>query len=144
MASINFFSQTLPFKVPFPRKTASWIKSAIRKEKQRLHELNFIFCTDEELYGINVEYLNHKTYTDIITFDNSEDKGVLEGDIYISVDRVRENASALSIPFETELQRVMIHGVLHLLGYKDKTARHKSEMRKKEDAYLSLYPRASK
>jgi probable rRNA maturation factor len=140
MASINFFSQTLPFKVHFPRKTSSWIKSTIKKEKHRLNMLNFIFCTDEELYQINVQYLKHKTFTDIITFDNSEEPGLVEGDIYISIDRVKDNASSLGIPFETELNRVMIHGVLHLLGYKDKTSAHKTKMRKKEDAYLSLYP----
>jgi probable rRNA maturation factor len=140
MASINFFSQTLPFKVPFPRKTASWVKSTIQKEKHTLIELNFIFCSDEELHQINVQYLNHNTLTDIITFDNSEQKGSLEGDIYISIDRVKENAHSLGHSFKEELNRVMIHGVLHLLGYKDKSPRHKKEMRKKEDAYLSLYP----
>jgi probable rRNA maturation factor len=140
MASINFFSQTLPFKVPFPRKTSAWIKSAIQKERHKLKEINFIFCTDEELYQINVQYLKHKTFTDIITFDNSEEDGLIEGDIYISIDRVKENAGTLGIPFPSELKRVIIHGVLHLLGYKDKTPLHKKEMRKKEDAYLSLYP----
>lgn len=138
MASINFFSQSIPFNVPSPRKTSSWIKSVIKKEKHLLEELNFIFCTDEELYQINVEYLKHKTFTDIITFDNSDQRGLIEGDIYISIDRVKENAYSLGITFEIELQRVMIHGVLHLLGYKDKTLAHKKEMRKKEDAYLSL------
>lgn len=89
---------------------------------------------------MNVEYLKHKTLTDIITFDNSDEKGVLEGDIYISIDRVKENAASLGVVFTSELNRVIIHGVLHLLGYKDKTPVHKKEMRKKEDAYLSLYP----
>lgn len=87
---------------------------------------------------MNIQYLNHKTYTDIITFDNSEAPKLLEGDIFISVDRVKENAEKLKIPFVHELHRVMIHGVLHLLGYSDKTPRKKAEMRKKEDAYLSL------
>jgi probable rRNA maturation factor len=139
MASINFFSQSIPFKVPFPRKTASWIKAAIKKEKHSLKELNFIFCTDEELYEINVEYLKHKTLTDIITFDNSDEENVIEGDIYVSVDRVKENAAEYGIEFPLELRRVVIHGVLHLLGYSDKTSANQKEMRKKEDAYLSLY-----
>lgn len=139
MASINFFSQSRPFKLPHPRKTVSWIKSAIQKEKHDLNELNFIFCTDEELYQINVQYLNHQTYTDIITFDNTDQQGSIEGDIYISIDRVRDNATSLNVSFESELRRVIIHGVLHLLGYKDKNAAQKREMRKKEDAYLSLY-----
>ena len=139
MASINFFSQTIPFKVPFPRKTTAWLKAAIVKEKHALKELNFIFCTDEELYELNVEYLNHKTLTDIITFDNSEEEGTIEGDIYISVDRVKENASTYGKDFEDELKRVLIHGVLHLLGYKDKTSASKKEMRDKEDLYLSKF-----
>ena len=139
MASINFFSKTIPFKVPFPRKTTAWLKAAIVKEKHALKELNFIFCTDEELYELNVEYLNHKTLTDIITFDNSEEEGTIEGDIYISVDRVKENASTYGKDFEDELKRVLIHGVLHLLGYKDKTSASKKEMRDKEDLYLSKF-----
>ncbi|HEY0741119.1 MAG TPA: rRNA maturation RNase YbeY [Chryseosolibacter sp.] len=140
MASVNFFSQTLPFKVPFPRKTASWIKSAVLKEKHSLQELNFIFCTDQELHQINLEYLNHDTLTDIITFDNSETQGVIEGDIYISVERVRENAEVFKKAFDNELHRVMIHGVLHLLGYQDKTSSQKKAMRDKEDFYLGKYP----
>jgi rRNA maturation RNase YbeY len=143
MASVNFFSQTIPFKVSSPRKTANWIKATIQKEKYSLGELNFIFCSDEELYQINLEYLNHKTFTDIITFDNSEEKGVVEGDIYISVDRVKENAAKYGSEFSNELKRVIIHGVLHLLGYNDKSPNHQKEMRKKEDAYLSLYNQAS-
>ncbi len=139
MASINFFSQSLPFKVPFPRKTSSWIKSAIKKEKHSLTELNFIFCSDEELHAINLQYLNHDDLTDIITFDNSEQTGDVEGDIYISVDRVKENAALYNTSFEIELRRVLIHGVLHLMGYKDKSPVQKKEMRKKEDVYLSLY-----
>jgi rRNA maturation RNase YbeY len=86
---------------------------------------------------MNIEYLNHQTYTDIITFDNSEQEGDIEGDIFISVDRVKENAEKLKIEFSKELRRVLIHGILHLVGYSDKSARQKAEMRKKEDFYLS-------
>ena len=139
MASINFFSQTIPFKVPFPRKTSAWIKAVIKKEKHSLKEINFIFCSDTELHQINLEYLNHDDFTDIITFDNSEEKGVIEGDIYISTDRVRENAATYQKEFSNELKRVMIHGVLHLLGYKDKSIAAKKQMRLKEDFYLSLF-----
>lgn len=139
MASINFFSQTAPFKIPFPRKTSAWIKAVIKKEKQSLKELNFIFCSDAELHQINLEYLNHDDFTDIITFDNSDEKGVIEGDIYISIDRVRENASSYKKEFSNELNRVIIHGVLHLLGYKDKTAAAKKVMRSKEDSYLAIF-----
>ena len=101
-------------------------------------ELNFIFCNDQYLLEINQQYLNHNTYTDIITFNHSDDKGTIEGDIFISLDRVAENSSTLDIPFELELHRVMIHGVLHLVGYSDKTTPQKNEMRKKEDESLSL------
>lgn len=138
MAVVNYFYQVSSFKVPFPRKTSSWIQSSIKKEKHKLSGLNFIFCSDEQLLKINQDYLNHNTYTDIVTFDNSEDKSQIEGDIFISVDRVVDNAQKLNIPFQDELNRVMIHGVLHLLGYSDKSFAKKKEMRKKEDVYLSL------
>lgn len=138
MPSIKFFTEEVAFKLPHPRKTSSWIKSAIQREKKSLANLTYIFCSDEYLYGINVEYLRHKTYTDIITFDMSEGSGEIEGDIFISIDRVRENSEKLGTPFEEELHRVIIHGALHLIGYSDKTPAQKTTMRRKEDAYLSL------
>lgn len=138
MGSIRFFTEDIAFKLPHPRKTTAWIKSAILKEKHSLGELNYIFCSDEHLLKINIEYLNHKTLTDIITFDNSDEHGVIEGDIFISIDRVRDNAAKFSSDFDSELHRVLIHGVLHLAGYSDKTPEQKTAMRKKEDAYLSL------
>ena len=138
MPIINFFSEDLVFKVPFPRKTAAWIRSSIRKEKKHLRQINFIFCSDEYLLEKNISYLNHKTLTDVITFNNSDDEGMIEGDVFISVDRIRANAEAFQTDFVDELNRVMIHGVLHLIGYADKTIADKSTMRKKEDAYLSL------
>lgn len=143
MASLQFFSEDISFKPPHPRKTKSWIKQTIAKEKKTPGDLNFIFCSDDYLLQINIQYLDHQTYTDIITFDNSEDPKIIEGDIFISVDRVRENASKFSRPFEEELRRVIIHGVLHLIGYSDKTAAQKTAMRRKEDAYLSLYLRST-
>jgi probable rRNA maturation factor len=139
MASINFFSQDISFKVPQPRKTSSWIKTVISAEKQSLKEINFIFCSDKHLLGINQAYLKHNTYTDIITFDTRDSDGPLEGDIFISVDRVKENSLKLHQQMDIELKRVIIHGVLHLLGYGDKTERQIKQMRKKEDAYLSLW-----
>lgn len=139
MAAVNFFFQDTPFKLKNSQKISRWIKSAIKAERSSLNELNFIFCSDESLLKINIEYLNHQTYTDIITFDNrDESTGPLEGDIFISIDRVTENATKLKVGFDDELHRVIIHGVLHLLGYGDKTSHKKAEMRKKEDAYLSL------
>jgi probable rRNA maturation factor len=139
MASVNFFSKAISFKLPKPRKTSSWIQTVVKSEKSSVRELNFVFCSDEHLLSINLQYLNHKTYTDIITFDNSEHPDEIEGDIFISVERVKENAQKLHIPFQMELNRVIIHGVLHLLGYSDKTKAQIKEMRKKEDAYLSLW-----
>jgi rRNA maturation RNase YbeY len=88
---------------------------------------------------MNVKYLGHHTYTDIITFSHSEISGVIDGEVFISIPRVKDNSSSFRVLFENELHRVIIHGVLHLIGYSDKTALKKQEMRKKEDAYLSLF-----
>jgi|SRR5690606_3850977 len=139
MADVDFFFEDInQFKVPKPIRTRRWIRSVIRKEKRTLSHLNFIFCSDEYLLSINQQYLRHNTFTDIITFDNSEEPMTIEGDIFISIERVRENADTRQIAFEDELNRVMVHGVLHLIGYKDKSNDDKALMRKKEDAYLSL------
>ena len=99
---------------------------------------NFIFCSDTFLLNINREYLSHDTFTDIITFDNSDSPEQIETDIFISIDRVKENASHLNIEFEKELHRVMIHGILHLVGYKDKTQKEKEIMRARENEALEL------
>ena len=138
MAAIQFFSEQIQFKVPNPRKTTSWIKSSILKEKATLKSLNYIFCNDEYLRTLNIQYLNHKTFTDIITFNYGSTKSI-EGEIYISIDRIKENAEKFTVDFNTELRRVIIHGVLHLLGYNDKSKTEKALMRKKEDSYLSLW-----
>ena len=115
-----------------------WLENTVKTEGYDLISLSYIYCSDEYLYKINLEYLEHDYYTDIITFDNSEDQASIEGDLFISVDRVTENAKNQSISFSEEINRVMIHGVLHLLGYKDKTDAEKLIMREKENAYLSL------
>jgi probable rRNA maturation factor len=138
MGAVRFFSEKIRFTLPHPRKTASWIKQAIQNENKELINLNYIFCGDDYLYRINVQYLHHHTFTDIITFDHSEKRNHIEGDIYISIDRVRENSSSLKVDFDTELHRVIIHGALHLMGYRDKKPSEKTRMREKEDAYLSL------
>jgi len=138
VAAIRFFSEGIPFKIDFPRKNASWIKEVARREKKTIKEINYIFCSDGYLLQLNQGFLNHKTLTDIITFDNSEGKNGLEGEIYISIERVQENALEFNTEFEDELHRVMIHGVLHLIGYKDKKPSEKALMRKKEEACLSL------
>jgi probable rRNA maturation factor len=138
MASINYFSQKPRFKLQNPKKISAWIKRAVEKESASIISLNYIFCTDEYLRGINIQFLKHKTFTDIVTFNYNPSDTEIEGEIYISIDRVRENAEIYKTDFTTELNRVMIHGVLHLLGYNDKTRAEKGEMREKEDSYLSL------
>lgn len=120
------------------KKTSNWISSAISIEKNVTGEINFIFCSDEYLLDINKKYLNHNYFTDVITFDYCEGN-IVSGDIFISFDRVVENAISLKVNTEIELRRVIIHGVLHLLGFKDKTDDEKLTMREKEDFYLNLF-----
>lgn len=136
---LKFFSEEINFKQPHPLKTSKWIKSISQSEGYKIGALNYIFCSDDYLLEINRQYLQHDYYTDIITFDNSEDEGILEGDIYVSVDRVKENAQNLGIAFDLELRRVLIHGLLHLIGFGDSTEDLKVEMRAKEDACLLQY-----
>jgi len=138
MSLVNFFYNEVRFKLKSPRKITSWIKRVVQKEGAAIHEINYVFCSDSYLLTLNQGFLKHNTLTDIITFDNSEEKSVLEGEIYISIERVKENAEKYEETFENELSRVMIHGVLHLLGYKDKKTPEKALMRKKEEACLSL------
>lgn len=115
-----------------------WIQTVASKESASVDSINYIFCSDEYLLSINREFLNHDYYTDIITFDNSEEGGGIESDIFISVDRVLDNANRLAVDENLELKRVMIHGVLHLMGYGDKTDDEEKIMRSKENTYLSL------
>ncbi|MBL7838938.1 MAG: rRNA maturation RNase YbeY [Cyclobacteriaceae bacterium] len=138
MAGISYFSQKPRFKLKNPVKTSTWIRKVIKKEGKSLRSLNYVFCTDEYLREMNIQFLKHRTYTDIITFNYNPSKTEIEGEIYISVDRVRENAETFQTDFPTELNRVIIHGVLHLLGFNDKTKAEKTAMREKEDACLSL------
>ncbi|HEY0669402.1 MAG TPA: rRNA maturation RNase YbeY [Sphingobacteriaceae bacterium] len=136
MPSINFFSEDIPFNLKKKNAIKKWIRNTIVAEDQKLNELTFIFCSDEYLLNINRSYLNHDTYTDIITFDNSDKPGFLTGDIFISIDRICDNAKKFKVSEVDELHRVMIHGVLHLLGYSDKTQPAKAKMTAKEDEYL--------
>ena len=133
---INFTSNT-NFQLRHKTVLKSWIKKVVGKEGGEMKDLSFIFCDDMELLNKNSKYLNHDTLTDILTFDYSENNNI-SGDIYISIDRVKENAKTYKVTFENELDRVMIHGVLHLLGYKDKSKKDQKAMREKEDFYLSL------
>lgn len=120
----------------------NWILNIAVLEKFDTEQLNYIFCSDEYLHSINVEYLDHDTYTDIITFNLSDNIEVdtLEGDIYISLDRVRDNAQQLNISFQDELARVMVHGVLHLFGYDDHEEEDVKIMRAKENLYIENHP----
>ncbi|QSE98146.1 rRNA maturation RNase YbeY [Fulvivirga lutea] len=137
--AIHFFNEDVPQPIENSKIVTSWLKKIISENEFELEELNYIFCSDEYLHSINVSYLEHDDYTDIITFDNSEIKNTIEGDIFISTERVTENANSFKVSFQEELHRVMAHGLLHLLGYADKTESQKTEMRKKEDACLSLF-----
>ena len=119
-------------------KIKSWLKAIAVKENFSIKELNYVFLDDEGLLKINIEYLNHDTYTDIITFDNSEEKGKIESDIFISLERVEANAKKFNTTFENELHRVLAHGLLHLCGYKDKKKSDVELMRKKEEESLAL------
>lgn len=136
---VSFFSEDIDFKVVNPLKTKKWLKNASISEGYELSQLNYVFCTDEYLLEINKQYLDHDYFTDIITFDNSEEDNLLEGDIYISVDRVRENAATFHTDFDTEMRRVLIHGLLHLAGHDDTSEALKTAMRAKEDEYLRLF-----
>ncbi|MBK9329950.1 MAG: rRNA maturation RNase YbeY [Sphingobacteriales bacterium] len=122
-----------------PAQLKPWIKSIAAKERFVIKELNYIFLSDVELLKINMDYLNHDTYTDIITFDNSGVKGQIEGDVFISLERVEENAGKFRVSFENELNRVLAHGLLHLCGYKDKTKKDAILMRQKEEESLVLF-----
>jgi probable rRNA maturation factor len=136
-SKINFYSEN-SFAFKEEEKYASWIERVISSEGKKLEEISYIFCDDEYLLKLNEEYLDHDTYTDIITFDYSVGK-ILQGDIYISTERVDENAREYNVSFEEELRRVIIHGVLHLAGYKDKTDEESSLMRTKEEEKMKLF-----
>ena len=133
---IDFFSET-EFNLQNSQEVASWISAIILNENFEEGELSYIFCDDEYLHKLNVEFLKHDTLTDIISFDNSLGNQI-NGDIFISVERVRENASSFNTTFENELHRVIIHGVLHYCGYNDKTKKDADLMRVKENKALSL------
>lgn len=136
---INFFQEDVNFRLRDIRAIRNWIIASIKSEKRVSGEINIILCSDEYLHKMNVEHLNHDTYTDIITFDYTEGK-TINGDLFISLDRVKDNAMNLRTGVKNELHRVMIHGVLHLCGYKDKSLKDSALMREKEDFYLSLRP----
>jgi rRNA maturation RNase YbeY len=132
---IAFLTEDITFELKEKLKHKAWLKEAAKAEGFRIGELNYIFCSDDYLLDINQKYLGHDTLTDIVTFDNSEDPKMIEGDIFISIERVQENALKFDTA-ESELKRVMIHGLLHLAGYKDKDKTQKELMRNKENEHL--------
>ena len=138
MNEILFFNEQTNFKLNNPEVLKGWIVEVAKNENKKIGALNFIFCSDKYLLQLNIKYLDHHTLTDILTFDQSEVSSEIGGDIYISVDRVKENAPLYNSLMDKELYRVMVHGVLHLIGYPDSVESQKEEMRKKEEAYLSL------
>lgn len=137
MPAIQFFEEDISFKLKNKTQLRNWIKDSIVAEGYKLSELNYIFCSDAYLIEINRQYLDHDTYTDIVTFDNSDIERLIVGDIFISVERIRENAAKYGVTETEELHRVIIHGALHLLGYTDKKPTDKKNMTLKEDFYLN-------
>ena len=135
---IQFCTEDITFSLKEKLKHKAWLNEVAKQEGKKILELTYVFCSDEYLLQINQEYLNHDTLTDIVTFDNSEDPKKIEGDIFISIERVLENGNKLGTS-ETELDRVMVHGLLHLLGYKDKKKEDKALMTEKEDFYIKQY-----
>lgn len=133
---ISFHYEDIQFILPNHLLIVDWIYKTIINETKILRQVNYIFCSDNYLHKINLEYLNHDTFTDVITFPYT-DGNIIEGDIFISIDRIRENAKSFEVAFKNELHRVMIHGTLHLLGYLDKTNEEKAQMTQMEDKYLS-------
>lgn len=132
------FSSSVKIKIPAQKILKAWVEKIALSEKRILKTLTYNFCSDEELFQMNKQFLNHNVYTDIITFDYSEEK-ILSGEIYISVDRVKENAEKFKIAFADELMRVMAHGVLHLCGYKDKNPIQQQQMLAAENRAIKLF-----
>jgi rRNA maturation RNase YbeY len=138
MSQIFFFSEQIPFTPSRKSILREWLSRCTLSEKKSVGVLNYIFCSDSYLRAINKKYLNHDYYTDIITFPSSAETGQeIGGDIYISIDRVRDNAKTYGVKVADELHRVMVHGLLHLCGYRDKSPRQKSVMTAREDFHLS-------
>lgn len=136
-SEISFNEVDITFVLKGKKRTKEWVETTIRKEHKKTGHIAFNFCSDEYLLSVNKQHLNHDYYTDIITFDFC-DNNIISGDIYISIDRVKDNAKTQGTSFTSELLRVVIHGVLHLCGYKDKRPSEARQMRQKEDFYLSL------
>ncbi|MEY3443842.1 MAG: rRNA maturation RNase YbeY [Bacteroidota bacterium] len=139
--AIQFFVEEIDFKLPKPRAVSTWLEAVAQSHGCQPVEINYIFVSDTYLLDLNQDFLKHDTLTDIITFPHLEEPSKeLAADIYISIDRVKENAAAFGVTFELELRRVMAHGLLHLVGFKDKGADEEKQMRSAEDAAIALFP----
>ena len=136
--AIRFSNQGIKYNLKDKRKVGNWIKEVAKIHNKKVGELSIIFVSDEEILSINQQYLNHNYFTDIITFDYSFD-GIIEGDIFISIDTVKTNSQKFRTDYGEELLRVIIHGVLHLIGFKDKNPKDKKEMTFNEDLNLNLF-----
>jgi rRNA maturation RNase YbeY len=138
MNNISFHIEGVSTKTPSKRLLKAWIKEFVSNHGKKVGELAFIFCSDEKILEVNQNFLQHDYYTDIITFDYCEGE-IVSGDIFISVERVKENATSHNIEYNTELIRVLAHGVLHLIGFQDKSPKKKKEMTENEDLCISLF-----
>ena len=136
--SIRFAVQNIDFELPEAQKIRQWVAEVVQRRQKRVGNISYLFCDDEHMLQVNRQFLDHDTYTDIITFDYVA-ADLISGDILISVDRVGENARTYGVPFEQELHRVIIHGVLHLLGQGDKSPDEAAEMRRQEGEALALW-----
>jgi len=128
----------LPQNIDFG-KLESWIEGVIIEEGKTLGEINYVFCNDDYLHKINLDFLQHDTFTDIITFPTTDDKEIISSEIFISLDRVKDNSIVLSTDFKSEFLRVVVHGILHLVGYDDKTKQQAKLMREKENIYINKF-----
>lgn len=138
-SKVKFFFDAVSITLKERRQLKVFIENIFKREKKRLDEINYVFCNDKRLLAINRDYLGHDYYTDIITFDLSKNKSAITAEVYISADRVRENAAIHTVTMNRELQRVIFHGALHLCGYADKTSAEKKRMRKRENYYLTKF-----
>jgi len=138
MNNISFHSEGVSTKTPSKRLLKAWIKEFVSNHGKKVGELAFVFCSDEKILEVNQNFLKHDYYTDIITFDYCEGE-IVSGDIFISVERVKENATSHNAEYNTELIRVLAHGVLHLIGFQDKSPKKKKEMTENEDLCISLF-----
>lgn len=139
MTGITFNSHDISFRLKDSLLKKTFLASVFAREGKAFQSVSYIFCSDEFLLGLNKQFLQHDTYTDILTFSLADSPFPIIAEIYISIDRVKENAQKMKVSFENELLRVMIHGILHLCGYEDSTPVKKKKIHQKEDEYLALY-----